>query len=303
MLVGIHDADKEHLRRKLFPNYALMKISAYHKEQGNAVQWWNAKMQCGRVYSSKIFTFTPENSLLPSDTIKGGTGYDIKKELPKEIEDMFPDYSIYPECDYAIGFLTRGCPNLCPWCVVPEKEGKIIPYRKWQDIVRKDSDKLVLLDNNILSLSFGLEQLEGLVGSGIRIDLNQGMDARFVDEEIAYLLSRLKWIKYIRFSCDQKSQIDSIVKACELMGRYGIKPYRVFVYLLVQKDLKDADYRVQELKKLKNISIYAQAERDFKNNIMPNKAQLEFAQRYIYGRCYKKETWEEYCKRKSFEFD
>lgn len=302
MLIGLHDSEQEYLHKKSFPNYALMKISAYHKKNNDIVNWWNALENYDKVYSSKIFTFTSNNYYLPKDTIKGGTGYDIKSELPQYIDDVFPDYSIYPNCDYAIGFLTRGCPNSCPWCIVPQKEGKLRPYREWKDVVRKDSDKLVLLDNNILASSFGIEQLESLADTQIKIDLNQGMDARLVDNDIAYLLSKLKWIKYIRFSCDKKSQIDSIIKTCELLEKYGVKPYRVFIYLLVQKDLSDADYRVQELKKLKNISIYAQAERDFKNNIMPNKAQLEFAQRYIYGRCYKKETWEEYCKNRNLCF-
>lgn len=302
MLIGLHDSEQEYLHKKSFPNYALMKISAYHKKNNDIVNWWNALENYDKVYSSKIFTFTSNNYYLPKDTIKGGTGYDIKSELPQYIDDVFPDYSIYPNCDYAIGFLTRGCPNSCPWCIVPQKEGKLRPYREWKDVVRKDSDKLVLLDNNILASSFGIEQLESLADTQIKIDLNQGMDARLVDNDIAYLLSKLKWIKYIRFSCDKKSQIDSIIKTCGLLEKYGVKPYRVFIYLLVQKDLSDADYRVQELKKLKNISIYAQAERDFKNNIMPNKAQLEFAQRYIYGRCYKKETWEEYCKNRNLCF-
>lgn len=301
MIIALHDADNEYLKHKTFPNYALMKISAFHKEIRHNVEWWNPLDTYDCIYSSKIFTFTPDNMYLPENTIKGGTGYDIRSKLPEKIDSMFPDYSIYPKCDYAIGFITRGCPRKCEWCVVPEKEGTIQEYRSWKDLVRKDSDKLVLMDNNILSSKFGLAQLESLTESNIKIDLNQGMDARLVTDEIAHLLSKLKWISFIRFSCDQISQIESVVKASNLLSKYGIKPYKIFVYLLVRKDLKDADERVQELKKLKNISIYAQAERDFKNNIMPNKLQLEFAQRYIYGKSYKKENWTDYCKRNNLK--
>jgi len=300
MKIGLHDADKEHLKGKTFPNYALMKIAAYHKQKGDSVSWWFPLETYDKVYSSKIFDFTPVNPYLPPDTEKGGTGYDITKKLSNEIDTMFPDYSIYPKCNYAIGFLTRGCPNHCPWCVVPEKEGKEKPYRTWKELIRHDSNKLVLLDNNVLAVPFGLEQLERLSESNISIDLNQGMDARLVTNEIASLLARLKWIRYLRFSCDQISQIDSIFRACQLLGRYGIKPYRIFIYLLVRKDLKEADFRVQELKKLKGISLYAQAERNPSKGILPNKAQLEFAQRYVYGRLYKRETWTEYCSRKHF---
>ena len=303
MRVGLHDAEAEHFRgKRKFPNYALMKISAWHKAQGDTVEWWKPLGLFDRVYSSKVFDFTPENPYLPSDTIKGGTGYGLFTELTPEIDEMFPDYSIYPECDYAIGYLTRGCPRNCRWCVVPKKEGNIRPYRVWQDLVRQDTDKLVLMDNNILACDYGIEQLAGLIGSGYRIDLNQGMDARLVTSEVAGILSRLKWIRCIRFSCDQESQIEPVLRTCTLLKERGIKPYRVFVYLLVTSDLGSASRRVEALKGLRGINLYAQAERNESLGIRPNKAQLEFAHRYVYSGCFRRETWEEYIQRKGLAF-
>ncbi|MCI9025251.1 MAG: radical SAM protein [Dorea sp.] len=305
MIIGLHDAEKDHFKGKKFPNYALMKISAWHKAQGDEVEWWNPLKRYDRVYSSKIFDFTPEDAYLPEDAIRGGTGYkdiQIDKELPGEIDDMFPDYSIYPECDFAIGYLTRGCPNHCRWCVVPRKEGGIRPYRDWEELVRKDTNKLVLMDNNILACKHGIRQLESLTGSIYRIDLNQGMDARLVDDGIADILSRIRWIRFIRFSCDQKSQIEPIRKTIELLGKHGVKPYRIFIYLLVTEDIQDAADRVEELKEYKAINLYAQAERNERMGIIPNNMQLEFQNRYIYGGSYRNETWEEYCKRKGLEF-
>ena len=303
MNIGLHDAEKEYLKAKTFPNYALMKISAWHKAQGDIVEWWNPLYKYDRVYSSKIFDFTPVDPYLLNidGVIRGGTGYTdlrIDNKLPQEIDDMFPDYSIYPNCDYAIGYLTRGCPNNCRWCIVPEKEGNIRPYRTWRDIVRQDTNKLVLMDNNILSCEYGIEQLISLIGSGYRIDLNQGMDARLVDDEIADILSRNNWIRFIRFSCDQKSQIEPIRNAIELFGKYGVKPYRIFIYLLVTADIQDAADRVEALKGYKAINLYAQAERNERLGIIPNIMQLEFQQRYVYGGSYRNETWKEYCKRK-----
>lgn len=302
MRIGLHDAEKEYLRHKTFPNYALMKISAYHKAQGDVVEWWDPIQtdSFDRIYSSKIFDFTPENPYLPSWTIRGGTGYrdiPIHQTLPPEIDEAFPDYSIYPECGYAIGYLTRGCPNHCPWCVVPAKEGGIRPYRTWEQIVRQDTNKLVLMDNNILACEYGIAQLESLIGSGYAIDLNQGMDARLVDDRIAGILARLKWIRFIRFSCDQASQIEAIERAAALLERHGKKPYNLFIYLLVTKDLEDAAYRLERLKCLKGISLYAQPERNERKGIVPNARQKEFAQRYVYGRCYLRETWEQYLER------
>ena len=301
MKVGLHDAEKEHFRKKIFPNLALMKISAYHKKSGNQVEWWNPLYRYDRVYSSKVFDFTPTDPYLPCDAIRGGTGYrdiPIDRTLPDEIDGMFPDYSIYPECDYVIGYITRGCTNHCRWCVVPRKEGNIRPYREWQEIVRHDTDKLVLMDNNILACDYGIQQLESLIGSRYRLDLNQGMDTRLIDRDIAQILSRLTWIRHIRFSCDQKSQIEPIRRTIELLQAQGIRPYRVFIYLLVTSDLQDASERVEALKPYKGINLYAQPERNERLGVVPNKMQLEFAQRYIYGGCYRTETWEEYCRRK-----
>lgn len=305
MIIGLHDAEREYFKHKTFPNYALMKISAWHKQNGDTVEWWNPLYQYDRVYSSKVFDFAPDDPYLPVGTIRGGSGYrnlSLDQKLPAEIDQMFPDYSIYPECDYAIGYLTRGCIRNCRWCIVPRKEGKISAYRTWEELVRKDTDKLVLMDNNILACQHGIEQLEGLIGSGYRIDLNQGMDARLVNDQIAEILSRISWIRFIRFSCDQKSQIEPIRRSVELLEKYGVKPYRIFIYLLVTKNIQDAAERVEALKTYKAINLYAQAERNERLGIMPNAAQLEFQQRYVYGGCYRNETWEKYCERKGLNF-
>ena len=304
MIIGLHDAEREHMPRKSFPNFALMKISAYHKARGDSVDWWNFRYNpiYGAVYSSKVFDFTPENPKLPENTIKGGTGYGLYSELPPEIDRLFPDYSIYPGCDYSIGYITRGCPNRCGWCCVPAKEGDIRPYAYWQNIVRTDTNKLVLMDNNILACEYGIEQLAELSQTDYKIDLNQGMDARLVNDRIADIIASVKWLRFIRFSCDTTSQIDAIMNAAALLERRGVKPYRLFVYLLVTKDIDNAAYRVDRLKQLKGISLYAQAERNNAKGIVPNTAQKTFSQKYIYGRCYLKETWPEYCKRHGLNF-
>lgn len=301
--IGLHDAERDYFK-KTFPNYALMKISAWHKENGDVVAWWNPLERYDVVYSSKVFDFTPVDPYLPDDAIRGGTGYrdlPINRELSEEIDKMFPDYSIYPECDYAIGYITRGCIRSCPWCVVPKKEGLIKPYRHWKELVRSDSEKLILMDNNILASSFGIKELESLIGSGYKIDLNQGMDARLVTNDIAQILAELKWIRHIRFSCDTAAQIEPICKTIELLKKCGVKPYRVFVYLLITSDIQDAVKRVEALKKYVGINLYAQAERNERMGIAPNELQLEFQQRYMYSGCYRKETWEHYLKRKGMK--
>ncbi len=304
MRVGLHDAERDHMKGKTFPNFALMKLSAYHKARGDTVEIWNPinNAAYGVVYSSKVFDFTPENPYLPANTVKGGTGYGLFTDLPPEIDVLAPDYSLYPACDYALGYITRGCPNSCRWCCVNRKEGDIRPYADWRQIVRGDTDKLVLMDNNILACDYGIEQLDELSRTDYRVDMNQGLDARLVTQQIAAILARMKWIRQIRFSCDQIPQIDAIMNAAALLLAHGVKPYRLFIYLLVTKDIADAAYRVDRLKTLKGVDIYAQAERNGALGIIPNAAQLEFSQRYVYSRRYKLETWPEYCGRHGLDF-
>lgn len=265
MLIGLHDSDKTD-----FPNYALMKISAWHKAQGDSVEWWNPLMTYDRVYSSKVFTFTPENPYLPENTIKGGTGYGLYNELPQEIDSIFPDYSIYPSCDYAIGFLSRGCIRNCPWCVVPKKEGKIRPYRSWRDIKRPNSNKIVFMDNNVLACRPAVDELwdMALCGEDIHIDFNHGVDARLITPEIADVFSRLKWIRFIRMSADTDAMLGTVLKAVDLLGKFGVKPYRIFVYVLVQ-DIESAERRAIALRDA-GVEVFAQPYRDFTSNKEPD---------------------------------
>lgn len=270
MTIGLHDSD-----RTGFPNYALMKISAWHKAQGDEVEWWIPLKEYDRVYSSKIFTFSQEDPYLPADTIKGGTGYGIYEDLPEGIDNMFPDYSIYPDVDYAIGYLTRGCIRHCPWCVVPRKEGKIRPYRTWEEIKRPDSKKIVFMDNNVLACEYGREQLAEMVGADIRIDFNQGMDARLIDEDMAEILAKLHFIDYIRMACDTDAMLEEIRRAVGLLTERGMKTRRMFIYMLVQ-DLESAEKRAMALRDM-GVKVFAQPYRDFENNIEPSREQRRFA--------------------------
>ena len=263
MRIGLHDGDSQ----TDFPNYALMKISAWHKAQGDEVEWWNPLLTYDRVYSSKVFTFTPECLYLPENTVKGGTGYGIYEDLPDEIDAMFPDYSIYPNVDYAIGFLTRGCIRRCPWCAVPKKEGAIRPYRTWREIKRPDSKKIVFMDNNVLACPHGLEQIRDMGDADVRVDFNQGLDARLITPDVAYYLARLKWIRFIRMSCDTDGMLDVVRSAIALLRDYGVKPYRVFVYLLVQ-DVESAERRALALRDV-GAEVFAQPYRDFTTNAEP----------------------------------
>lgn len=162
MKVGLVDVDGHN-----YPNYALMKISAWHKERGDSVEWADPMFgEYDRVYMSKVFTFTEDNKdIWHCEVIKGGTGYDIASKLPEEVDAIQPDYSLYGIEDVSYGFLTRGCVNKCPWCIVPKKEGAVSVYRDI-DEVANGRKNVILMDNNILASEYGLEQLDKIAERG-----------------------------------------------------------------------------------------------------------------------------------------
>lgn len=271
MRIGLVDVDGHH-----FPNLALMKIAAYHKSVGDVIEWASPLFgRYDRVYMSKVFTFTPDNyDQYTCEVVKGGTGYDMHAELPEEVDRMCPDYSIYPQFKAAYGFLTRGCPNRCPWCIVPKKEGAIRAYSDIEDWLcgRKEA---VIMDNNIIAHQHGLEQLEKIAGMGIHIDINQGIEAGRITPEIAGLLSRVKFSRYIRIACDTRSALPAVETAVERMRSAGIRPDKVFCYVLV-RDVDDALYRIERLRSL-GVQPFAQPYRDYRNMAEPTIEQRRLA--------------------------
>lgn len=289
-LIALHTPEKTK-----FPNLALMKLSAWHKARGDAVEWFNPLFSesYDTIYSSKVFTFTPEDGRLPDRAQKGGSGYNLTAELPEAVEHTMPDYALYPECDYSLGFLTRGCIRHCPWCVVPEKEGSIRPHAHFEEFTRTDSRFIVFMDNNVLASIHGLNEIARLATTNYRVDFNQGLDARLIagDESIAELLGTLKWYKPLRLACDRKEQMESVEQAVVLLRKHECKPTRFFCYVLV-KDIPDALERVEFLRKL-NVDPFAQPYRDFENNTQPTLEQRKFARWVNHKAMFKSVKWED----------
>lgn len=185
------------------PNLALMKLSRHYKEQGRRVvlvRKGGKVRGAERVYASSVF-YTPA-STKRVDALReyygdalsvGGSGLDIRRRLPLKIESLPPDYSLYPELeDRAIGFLTRGCPNRCPFCIVPVKEGKTRRVSGLDDLLQGTRRKLILLDDNILSYSNAHGILEDMARRNIQVNFNQTLDMRLLDKEKAQLLRRIR---------------------------------------------------------------------------------------------------------------
>ena len=203
MIVGLIDVDGHN-----FPNLALMKISAWHKAQGDRVEWWwGLGGEYDLVYMSKVFdsTYTPDipEPLNAKRIIKGGTGYGLDNRLPDEIEHIYPDYSIYPELtkETAYGFLTRGCPRACDFYIVAGKEGrrsvKVADLSEWWS----GQKRIELLDPNLLACPDHMNLLQQLKESGSQVNFNQGLDARFLTPANIEAINAIR-LKDIHFAWD-----------------------------------------------------------------------------------------------------
>lgn len=272
-----------------FPNLALMKLSAFCKREGAVVDWYNPWTFYDQVYISKVFTYTEDYPYRGNSAYiaYGGYGYNTEV-LDKDVEHIYPDYSIYNE-DKAYGFLTRGCCYNCDWCIVPQKEGGL---RRNTDIEEfwNGQKVAILMDNNVLAHPHGLEQIEKIAKLGIKVDFNQGLDARYINKPIAELLSKLKWYKPLRMACDTKASMKYIEKAVKLLRHYNVTPSNYFVYVLV-KDIDDAHDRVKFIKSL-GCDPFAQPLRDGNKPI--TKLQSHFARWVNHKAIFNSVTFEKY---------
>ena len=282
MRIALHDDNTG------FPNLALMKLSAWHKVQGDTTERFIPLMIYDRVYSSKVFTFKPVDPYLPDTAIKGGTGYGLYEDLPEEIEHTCPDYGLYGE-KYSMGFLTRGCIRKCPWCFVPRKEGDIRAHADVTEFLRHKD--IVLLDNNVLAHPHGIAQIEKMAGLGVKVDFNQGLDARLIDDAMARMLGTLKWLTPLRLACDSQTMIEPIRKAVELLRWHNVTPRHYFCYCLV-KDVEEAVDRVRFLKGM-DIDPFCQPFMD-EQGTPPNAEQKAFSRWVNHKAAFKSSTWEEY---------
>ena len=293
MKIGLIDVDGHH-----FPNLALMKISEYHKKRGDTVEWANHWDKYDKVYCSKIFTYTPDvlTVIQSPEVIKGGTGYNLYDDL--FCDGVVPDYSLYPNYKEAYGFLTRGCIRQCDWCIVPRKEGKIRAYCDIETVLQ-GRQRAILLDNNVLASNFGLEQIEKIVKLQCRVDFNQGLDARLVTDDVAKLLSKVKWINVIRFAVDTENQIRPFLSALEKLNRHGVKNSKLFVYVLL-RELHDSYHRINLLKQM-GVYPFAQPFRRFDGKSKIPQWQYDMARYTNRSAIFKSVDFKDYRPRNGFK--
>ena len=263
MKVGLIDVDGHN-----YPNIPLMKLSAWHKAHGDTVEWYQPLLSghMDVVYMAKVFSFSPEYAY-PIDCdqlIKGGTGYCIKlqngreiwegesTQLPDEIEHTYPDYALYGITDCAFGYLSRGCPRGCPFCVVKSKEG--MRSRKVADLYEfwGGQKNIEICDPNILACPDAEDLLTQLAESKAMVNINQGIDARLLTETNVKLLRKINMKQY-HFAWDNPKDEDKIVPKLRMFAEIKKTDlHNVLVYCLVNFDstLEEDFHRIYTLREI-----------------------------------------------------
>ena len=270
MRIGLIDIDS------ILPNLALMKISSYYKSNEYQVEFVQAGNNYDKIFASAIFTRSKHKceKLIEyyGDLIEiGGTGWDIKKELPEEIDRMKPDYDLYTVEDIAprikgistkqrkidkaseivnagMGFTSRGCIRNCEFCFVPKKEGKFRNAAEIKDLINPKSNDLILHDNNLTADPFCIDKLHEIRDRGLTVDINQGCDVRLMNEDIAKALSEVKHLRSIHYAWDLMGFEKQVLSGIKTLSKY-IKNYRHMCFMLVGFDttFEEDMYRFRKL--------------------------------------------------------
>jgi len=252
MKIALYDIDSK------IPNLALMKLSRYWKEQGSEIEsylpLWDSSYD--KIFASSVFSFSNKSKVNARMEV-GGTGFNISTNLPKEIENMQPDYTFY-NYPHSIGFTMRGCRFRCKFCVVPEKEGRPKPFNTIDEIwTNRGSDFIILLDNDFFGNTEWHERLSEIRKYNLRVNFSQGLNIRIITDEQA---KALKTIRFRNIKCDDKhpmlhfawDRFDDekwINAGIERVLNAGIKPYQMTFYILIGFDTTHEQnlYRVKKL--------------------------------------------------------
>ena len=282
MKIGLIDIDSK------IPNLALMKISAHIKQCGHKAELTSPLFaeNYDETWASKVFDFT-EMPILPENAIIGGSGINLESHLPFSETDIMPDYDLY-DCKYAMGFTSRGCNRRCPWCIVPEKEGKWYPVADIHDFW-SGQEKIMLLDSSInTNENHFLMICNQIERNNIYVDFSQGLDIRYLTDVQAMLLSNLKLWKRIHFAWDLIQLEKAVRKGIRILHKYNVNYIMFYVLIGFNSTLEEDLYRVETLRGLGVDSF-----------VMPydkfNEYQRRFARWVNHKAIFKSVKWENYC--------
>ena len=240
MRVSLIQADP--ITEAKMPNIALMKLSSYHKSQGDTVGMNLTHPDL--MYISCVFSKNlPQAYGIPSmypgvEYLVGGPALGVPNHLPDYAEHLMPDYTLY-DIDYSIGKTQVGCINNCGFCIVHKLEPVFKEYAEIKEFHHPDHRKIVLYDNNFLASTLYQTKLDYINENGLKVNFNQGLDARLVDEKAAGALADTKAYnfhfnhRYYHFAWDLVENSERILQGLENMINAGVSPRNLMVYVLV----------------------------------------------------------------------
>lgn len=287
MKIGVVDIDSK------IPNLALMKLSAHHKQKGHGVELTSPLFadQYDMIFASKVFDYTPM-PILPECSIVGGSGISLKIELDKPIESLKPDYNLYPDTTYSLGFTTRGCIRKCPFCIVPEKEGKLRVVADIHQIWNGKDRDVVLLDNNILGLPDHFFKITTQIKElKLKVDFNQGLDHRLLTKDVSRRLSEISHVRY-RFAFDDIRHEKNVLKALRTLREVGINISFWYVLVGFNSTLEEDFYRINLLRG-HNQDVYVQ-----RYNYRQERIYLLMAQWANQHHIFRTHTWNQFLEKR-----
>lgn len=310
-LIGLIDVDGK------LPNLVLMKISSFYKALGEQVEFVESGKHYDKIFVSCLFTWNKPKvekilKIYPQAEV-GGTGWDIHKELPAEIEACSPDYELYTVADIlprikggiatkesklkkaeiivnaGMGFTSRGCVRNCGFCFVPPKEGAFHQVGSIGELLNPKSNVIVLLDNNLTADPNVIDKLHEIRDRGLIVDITQGIDVRLLTSEIAQALSKVKHLRSIHYAWDLMGFEQQVMDGIKVLSEY-IKRYKHLCFMLTGYNTltTEDEYRFRKLREM-GIDPYVMPY----NKEYPTEKHHHFA-RWVNGRIYKACSFDEY---------
>jgi hypothetical protein len=220
-----------------------MKISAWHKAQGDSVELNFPLVKADFTYASILF----KDTIDPIADIVGGPKYPHTR-LDPEIEAIKPDYSIYPNIDYSLGYTYRACPRTCDFCIVPKQNNSEEHHSIWS-FHNPKFKKICLLNNNTLADPQWRDTFNEIIDAGLIIKDENGYDARLITDESASYMSQIKWDGLIHLAWDYPDHKDDVLRGIKRLLRHRVK--NLMVYVMIGDTEHEEDiYRVMRLESL-----------------------------------------------------